>query len=260
MSHSNDGSSESMLSRLREAVDVADDAEDEDSHLKDQRVLDLIMPFLDVCSEEEVDLGVQVDFAHVASDLLKKKMQALVPPGREDEEDIDYGGEPERLLVQLMEYRRYQEVAADLSQRARNMKRQFPRLPPEIQEWEESLADIEGADLSDLVSALEKLLVDDVTEVQIIAREQVSVSECTRAIRRELAEAGGALEFGRIFPLRSGRALVVVTFVALLELIRAGEVRVAQGERFGPIMVYHVPQVEGDVDARGGDDATDGPA
>lgn len=254
------GPGQSHLSNLRQVADAVGEAEDEKQYLKEQRVLDHVIPFLDLCSEEDVDLGVQVDFVRAASDLLKKKARVLVPPSRdeEDEEDLGYDGQPELLLVQLMEYRRYREVAQDLSRRAEDMQKQFPRLPPEIQEWEESLADIKGADLSDLISALEKLLVDDVTEVHTIARERISVSECMKTIRRELTEAGGAVEFGSIFPLRSGRTLVVVTFVALLELIRAREVRVAQGARFGPIMVYRVPPGEGDADTSAGESEISG--
>ncbi|MFO8061229.1 MAG: segregation/condensation protein A [Bacillota bacterium] len=260
MSDSGDGPGESILRRLGEAAEAADEMGDEEQYLKELPVSNFVRDFVSACYEEEVDLSVQVDFAHAAADLLQRKGRMLAPvSGSEDEEEeLEYEGGPEVLLAQLMEYRRYQEVAQDLSRRAEDMQKQFPRLPPEIREWEESLADIEGADLSDLVSALEKLLIDDVAEVRTIAREQVSVSECMNTIRRELTEAGGAVEFGRIFPVRRGRTLVVVTFVALLELIRAREMRVAQTERFGPIMVYQLTPGEGVADSDGTENATDG--
>lgn len=237
------------LDRLRAALDALDEVEDDRAYLQDLNVSEVVEAFLDVCSEDDVELGEQVQFLDLASDLLRRKAASFVAPDDVDEEELDEEEASERLLEQLREYRRYQEAAQELRRRAEDMDHRFPRLSPEIQEWEEALADIEGADLSDLVFALESLLVEEEPVVHTIERDPVTIEDCIESIQEKLSAAPGPLEFARIFPVGGGRSIVVLTFVALLELIRRRAVRVAQEKGFGTIMVQAVVH-------RGSDDAS----
>lgn len=230
------------LETLRAAVDSVDEAEDERAYLQDIKVSEMVEAFLDVCSTDEVQLSDQVEFIDLASDLLRKKASSFVTADDEDDDELDEEEASERLLEQLREYRLYQEAAQELRRRAEDMDHRFPRLSPEIQEWEEALADIEGTDLSDLVFALESLLVEEEPEVHTIARDPVTIEDCIQSIQDRLSEASGPLEFAGIFPVGGGRSIVVLTFVALLELIRRRAVRVTQQEGFGTIMVHAAVQ------------------
>ncbi len=228
------------LQWVRQMLDDLSGVEDEDEHLAG---IDLFQPVQEfVCDSTENDrpLEERVQFLEAASELLHKKARSFVRTPEEEEapEEMEDSERSERLLEHLLEYRRYQVVAEKLREQAEEMGRSHPRVPPEIAEWEEALADIEGAGLSDLVSALEDILAEDLPDVQTIEREPITVSQCMHDIREKLQDADGPVEFSSIFPLHLGRERVVVTFVALLEMIRRREVEVAQSERFGPILLY----------------------
>ncbi len=188
--------------------------------------------------EEELD--VQAEFLQLASRVVLNKSRMLVPR-RSERQESDEESEEQRsqeMLRHLVQYRRYREVTEELSRRAEKMRKRHPRFPPEIRQWEDALADIEGADLSDLVRALEQVLAESEDQPQMIQREQITVSDCMESLRNKLSRADGSLSFDDIFPSGAGRRVVVVTFVALLEMIRKGEIRVAQKQRFGEITVF----------------------
>ena len=69
-----------------------------------------------------------------------------------------------------------------------------------------------------------------------MAGETISVRGCVERILTEFNHAR-ALEFGELFPAGVDRATIIVTFLALLELIRLRVVRARQAERFGPIVL-----------------------
>gem|GEM_PF-4910393 len=225
---------------IRGALEEADAAEDAAEYFGEVEISDAVEDFVSRAPVDEPSLEVRMEFLEAASELLQKKARSFVrtPEEEEDPDEMEDAERSERLLEHLLEYRRYQMVAERLQEQAQEMGRRHSRVPPEIAEWEEALADIEGADLSDLVSALEGILAEDLSEVQTIERETITVSQCMEDIRDKLLSTDGPVEFASIFPLHLGRERVVVTFVALLEMIRRREVEVAQSERFGPILLW----------------------
>ncbi len=227
---------EELLDRQRGKADGT--LPDEGTPLKELELAPIVKAFQARLRQENPSLDVEVSFMNVMTDLLSRKSAKLVPEDREsaatDEDEIA----PDELLHQLMEFRRYREAAMHLTQRAEDMRRRHSRLPPEIQRWENAFREVEGTDLTDLVSALEELLASDVAYAETIPRETVSVSECMERIRTVLEGSSGSVQFADLFPSRGGRQLFVGIFVALLELIRTSEVRVRQEDRFGEIMVY----------------------
>ena len=197
---------------------------------------------------EPPDIEQEAELVRLLADLVDKKSAGLVPEEAEDRSpEAEEEERSEELFRHLMEFSRYREVARELDRRAEEMRRSHPRIPPEIAEWERVLADIEGADLGELVGALERLLSREAEEeAETIPRERVSVADCARRIRGIMKTARGRVNFGDLFPRGGGRSLFVGTFIALLELIRGGEVTVAQRNRFGDIQVFAVQGREGD--------------
>ena len=65
--------------------------------------------------------------------------------------------------------------------------------------------------------------------------EEYSVDEQMAFLRRECSAREEGVAFGRLFSAGWNRALLITTFLALLELMRRGEIRVSQANRFGEI-------------------------
>ncbi len=192
-------------------------------------------------------LDVEAHLLRLLADLVDKKSAGLLSEDS-DETDVEQQEEErsEELFRHLMEFSRYREVARELDKRAQEMRDSHSRIPPEIVEWERVLADIEGADLGELVGALERLLAREAREEPAtIPRERVTVAECVRRIKGILKVSRGRVNFGDLFPRGGGRSLFVGTFIALLELIRGGEVTVSQRDRFGDIQVFSNDDGEG---------------
>ena len=227
-----------IIVRLRAILDEFAE-EDEPLETSGTEIAPLIEAF--VQSDDTSDsytLETEAEFLDVASEVTLKKARHLIPQREESEDDSEEQEEAQELLRHLVEYRRYREVTDELSRRAEKMSKSHPRFPPEIREWEDALADVEGAQLTDLVKALESLLEEDSPQTQTIERETITVADCMSSLRKKLQSADGPLDFADIFPVRAGRRIIVVTFVALLELIRSGEVQVAQNNEFGDITVH----------------------
>ncbi len=241
-----------LLERLRSMLQDLDSLRRRDpAAYREQIVSVQLMPWVrDVGQswefEEESGMDQKADLIRILADLLDKKSAALVHEDGEEERTPAEEEEErsEELFQHLLEFSRYREVARELDRRAERMRQSHARIPPEVMEWERVLADIEGADLGELVAALEGLLSrENETEPETIPRERVTVEGCMRRIRGILGTSSGRVNFADLFPRGGGRSLFVGTFIALLELIRRREIRVAQRDRFGDIQVFTIDPV-----------------
>ena len=176
----------------------------------------------------------------MAASLLYIKSRMLLPKEEksdsEDEEELDPRAE---LVRQLVEYERFKEAAGSLVVREQIWKESFPREPlppsPVVQEEEDLPSD--DLQLFDLLSALQEVL-DRAPSDQVVelSRETWTVQERIQVILERL-ELESTIPFEDLFEQEWSRPLVIVNFLALLELVRMNLVKLFQGELFGPIFV-----------------------
>jgi len=184
---------------------------------------------------QELNLDVAGEYLVMAATLLLIKSFALLPhPELADNEEAE---ELKRDLVErLLEYQRYREAAAKLGERPLLGRDVFaaPRqpIPPE-----EEAAPPYSVSVFDLVQAMASVLkkLADRTPRRIALRD-IPVAQCVPRILAAL-EDGARVEFAALFGDMEDRALMIATFLALLELIRRGEVRAWQDDRHGPILL-----------------------
>jgi segregation and condensation protein A len=186
-------------------------------------------------SLETINMDALADFVAVGAKLLLLKSRALLPqePGaaEEGEEEEDVGEELARLLI---EYRRFKEAAAALRQREDQGLRSYPRLglPPEVPL---SLG-LDRVTLRKLTrifrEALRRLPPEE--EAGTIDRQEVSIQEKAEEILAALAQKG-RLSFRRLVSTCRSRLEVVLSFLAVLELIKAQRVVAEQERLFGDI-------------------------
>jgi segregation and condensation protein A len=187
---------------------------------------------------ESLDLEVAGEFLVVAAELMQIKVKMLLPPelGREEEQD------PRANLVKrLVEYKRFKEVAATMSTREDEERKVFyrgyyeadPRTKTETEE-DSSLRDVSLFDLiASFRFAVERMPKEFVHEV---VRPNVTIDEQIDFILDYFSRRSEAtfLELVKDMP---DKTRIVVTFIALLELIRTKRILVRQSEAFGEVSI-----------------------
>ena len=186
-----------------------------------------------------LDLEVAGDFLVMAATLMRIKAKMLLPlPSSADEEEE---GDPREELVQrLVEYRQFKEAAGTLKEKEGERRLLFERgmLPGDDEAGPLPLASVS---LFDLLDALNRVM-SRVPEVSVyeVETEEFDVDDKMSLIASTVAEHG-SVPFATLLLRCRARSEMIVTFMALLELIKLGNVSVIQTEAFGEIMIVHRP-------------------
>ncbi len=187
---------------------------------------------------KELNLDIAGEFLLMAATLIHIKSRMLLPV-----EEVT-GEEPEdprfELVQRLIEYQAFKDASLALREREEEWSNIFRRAPSaETMDGEESgepvLFDLS---LFDLLGAFRKLLEKAPPEVVSITRETLTVKDRISAIVERL-ENHDALRFEDLFDDRTTRAYLVVTFIALLEVLRLGLARAYQERDFGTIWIIN---------------------
>jgi segregation and condensation protein A len=178
---------------------------------------------------QELDLDVAGEYLLMAATLAWIKSRMLLPPS---EGEADEGPDPRaELVARLLEYQRYKEVSEQLGERTLEGRDVFAARAPELEpapEEERPLA----VSLVALLEAFRRVLARaGGSGRHEVSTEPVSVRERMLVVMKALAEHE-SLDFERIFELDAEartRPLLIATFLAILELVRLGVLRVYQG-------------------------------
>ena len=186
---------------------------------------------------KSLNLNVAGDFLVMAATLLQIKSKMLLPPDEavQDEED---GPDPrEELVRRLLEYKAYKEAARQLDGQEQQWREMFTREQAAPEPINPEEMPLENVSLFDLVDALQGILDRNPGKRLIeIIPDNLTVRERMNVIL-ELLEGNDSVSFVDLFEPASHRLIVIVTFLAMLELIRLRVARVFQAETFGPILV-----------------------
>jgi segregation and condensation protein A len=192
---------------------------------------------------EEIEPGALADFLVVAAKLLYIKSRTLLPKPRPAEEEEEESGDS--LIQQLLEYRRYKAVAQALQRREEAGLRAFVRLaaPPTV----DRKLDLAGVSMDALASALQRALrripVDPpkprVHTYPITIAEQI---EMVRGRVQSTKQNGDGIRFTTLLTEQGSRIEIIVTFLAILEMIKQREILAEQEEVFGEIVLRAVEE------------------
>ncbi|RCN56005.1 MULTISPECIES: segregation and condensation protein A [Acidiferrobacter] len=178
-----------------------------------------------------IKLELAADYLVMAAMLAEIKSRMLLPrPVAADPEEADPRAE---LVRRLLEYERYQAVCESLEARPRVGRELFlPEIPMDGRNSERPAPTVT---LEDLLSALRAVLRrENAFAHHRVMREPLSVRERMTHIL-ERVRSDGFTEFSMLFQLGEGKRGVVVTFLAILELVRESLVMLVQNEPFAPI-------------------------
>jgi segregation and condensation protein A len=188
---------------------------------------------------QDLNLDVAGDFMVMAATLIHIKSKMLVPVDPTEAQGDDEQEDPRDLLVQrLLEFQRYKEAAGILHQQAQIRAATWTRPETVLPAFDDRGEEMLEAGLFDLVSAFKELLDRRKTlfdhEVASGGKSIEQRIDELLAIIRE----GESLDFLELFATQETKADMIVTFLALLELIRLKRVKVYQRGIFGPIRVF----------------------
>jgi segregation and condensation protein A len=188
--------------------------------------------------KDELDLDVATEFLVLIASLLELKSRLLLP-GAEEMAELGPEEAVEELVARMLEYRRYRDAAAMLSERFDDGRRYLYRLAPLPADLRRVSLDAARATYEPelLASAIGDLLVVPPDPDTSHIRPTVSLERRLGILRELLGR--GSFDFEDAFG-EEGRLTQAVTLFALLELYRKGEATWEQREAFGPIEVKNL--------------------
>ncbi len=187
---------------------------------------------------KELNIDVAGEFIVMAANLLYIKSRSLLPLDQQPPEEEAEEDDPRwDLIRQLIEYKKFKEAADNLQQRALAQEKLFTR----ASELDASLAApirLGEVGIFQLINAFQNVVkrIEAREELREIFGENFTVSDKIETILTRIAE-GRSLKFAELFAGMASRVEIVVTFLALLELIRLRQVRALQPEPFGEIEI-----------------------
>jgi segregation and condensation protein A len=185
----------------------------------------------EVAAREIADPPEMAEFLWMAARLLLLKSIRLLPNETPTDEETELLGWEDEVRQRLEEYRAYKEIAGELLERAVQESFAFPppARPVEAGGQEEPL------DVDFLLQAFNRVLARIPPRPVVVRGRTWTLQEKIEVITGRLRE--GPIELVELLLESEDRLEAVVTFVAVLELIRRSAIRVTQKERFGPIHV-----------------------
>jgi segregation and condensation protein A len=198
----------------------------------------------------ELDLEIAGEFLVMASTLMYIKSRELLPVDQQAQvEEEEEGDDPRwELIRQLVEYKKFKDAAVQLQEREAIQENLFPRVPGKIKIESDEPAAKPEVSLFDLINAVTAILkrFSQREQARDVFEDKWTVSEKIDILLRTLKERS-RLRFSELFAESTSRTEVVVTFLALLELIRLKQLLVTQPEAFSEIEIALTPADSGPV-------------
>ncbi|KHE72611.1 segregation/condensation protein A [Halobacillus sp. BBL2006] len=207
------------------------------------QITDQYMHYIHTMKELELDLA--SEYLVMAATLLAIKSQMLLPnPNVDDPDEVEMEDDPrEELMRKLIEYRKYKQAAEQLKEKELDANRIYTRPPmskdelggddaPELKPGE--------ASIYDMIQAMGKLLNRSKTTTPQdtkIKRDEIPIQMRMDEILHQVDLKKEGTPFYELFEKRT-RPHIVVTFMALLELMKSNDITCVQQKHFDELIVF----------------------
>jgi segregation and condensation protein A len=199
-----------------------------------------------------LDLDIAGEFLVMAATLMYIKSRELLPvdqqvtvEGEEDEDDPRW-----ELIRQLVEYKKFKDAAARLQDLEARQSEVYPRLPGKPELPDDPVELKPDVSIFDLINAVNNVLrrFEKREDLRDIFDDRWTVSQKIEHLSTVIVERG-RMKFSELFDHVTSRSEVVVTFLAMLELIRLRRIVVEQAESFAEIEIASGPEVQAGASA-----------
>lgn len=217
-------------------------------NIYDIPIVEITSQYMEYVAEmKRRDLDVLSEFLVMAATLIDIKSKMLLPrTEKEEEEEEDPRAE---LVQQLLEYKMYKCMAYELKDRQMDAERimfKQPTIPKEVLAYEEPLdldelvSDVTLKKLNDIFQNIMKKQADKIDKVRSkfgkIEKEEVSL-EYKMDYLTNYATTHKNFSFRNLLESSSGKIEVIVTFLAILELMKMGRINISQEHIFDDILI-----------------------
>lgn len=217
-------------------------------NIYDIPIVEITAQYMEYIAEmKRQDLDVLSEFLVMAATLIDIKSKMLLPRDPDDEEE---GIDPRAELVQqLLEYKMYKCMAYELKDRQVDAQRVMfkkPTIPEEVLEYQEPLnveelvSDITLAKLNEIFKSIMRKQQDKIDPLRSkfgkIKKEEVSLEEKTEYLEN-YATTHKHFSFRSLLEAQSSKVEVIVTFLAILELMKTGKILISQEHIFDDIQI-----------------------
>jgi segregation and condensation protein A len=205
-----------------------------------ERIAKQYLEYMEAFQVLNIDLA--GEFIVMAANLLYIKSRTLLPKEQQmPEEDADEDDPRWELIRQLVEYKKFKEAASQLRTREALQEKLFPRFPANSELVPSGDLLVGEVGIFDLINAFQKVLKrlenqKREEDLRQIFEENFTVSDKIEFLLRVIRE-GIPVRFEECFTEAASRAEIVVTFLAMLELIRLKQLRVRQENHFEEIWI-----------------------
>ncbi|MEA3287307.1 MAG: segregation/condensation protein A [Candidatus Marinimicrobia bacterium] len=206
-------------------------------NIYDIPIAQITRDFLDyVKLAKELKLHSAGDFVLMAATLMKIKARMLLPIEADGDEEIE---DPRsELMNMLLEYKRYKEAASALEGIERNERPHYYHIPSAWDpQQEDQTAILEDVKLYDIMLTFQYLLKNYEEPVtHSVAVEEVTMAEQIGFVDG-LLRANTNLSFSNMLNKFESRLIIVVTFLAILEMLRSRQIKVKQTALFDDLLL-----------------------
>ena len=199
-----------------------------------------------MAAAEDLNLDLAGEFLVMAATLIYLKSRALLPPEeREDLEDEEPLDPEAQLIEQLIEHERFQKAGQALADRHVLGRDIFERSVIETQPGR-FIEPPKPMAVADLLTALERMLLRRASTLshQVVA-ERLSLRDGVEIVIEQL-RLKAQCRFDDLFPETASRIRIIVTFLAILELVKTGAVTAVQAASHGEIDIVLLRDIEPD--------------
>ncbi|MEA5000885.1 MAG: segregation/condensation protein A [Endomicrobiaceae bacterium] len=188
-----------------------------------------------------LNLDVAGEFLVMASTLMQIKAKMLHPENEKDSADADF--ELDQIKAKLLEYQKYKEVSKILSNKEQQYAQTYYRPQHVIDEQDYEVE----VSIFDLIKSFQEALRTLPEEVREIMYKEIPIETKIREIL-DILEGRQYISFNEIMKLQPTRQSLIVSFMAILELVKNKQVMAKQSEIFDEIRIYRVYNDETKID------------
>ncbi|MBM7569776.1 segregation/condensation protein A [Aquibacillus albus] len=191
---------------------------------------------------QQLELNIASEYLVMAATLLAIKSQQLLPNQELELEDEQYEEDPrEELMRRLIEYRKYKDAAYQLKEKELDANQIYTRPPKAFEEFNEKPTVVQGElSIYDMIAAMSKVFQRKQWNQPIetkIQRSEIPIKQRMEEVLVQVRKKKTGVKFFELFPFPS-RSHIVVTFIAILELMKSREIYCVQENHFEELLVY----------------------
>jgi segregation and condensation protein A len=203
-----------------------------------ERITKQYLNYIDTFKMLNIDLA--SEFIVMAANLMYIKSRTLLPKSvMPPEEDIEEDDPRWELIRQLIEYKKFKDAAGYLSRKETEQEDFFAHQPeksaPPVDDADAPLPDV---NIFDLIRAFQNVLkrFEESTDLGDIVDDRYTVSDKIEYLLSAM-EPGGVMKFASLFEEATSKTEVIVTFLAVLELMKMNQFRILQDGILGEIEI-----------------------